>query len=159
MRALPSITSSGMRKPLPPVTRPSAWIPTWQWPTSAKALPSITSSGMRKPLPPTTRPSAWIPTWQWPTIAKAIPLRDLGRKQKRNKPTQEQDNLAILASRYPPVFGTHSSLANTITTQTERTTKPRTYVQSEHTPSQRDIPVLFRSPASTISPPPRSSVV
>ena len=33
------------------------------------------------------------------SLLEAMPLSDLGSKKTRNKPTQEQDNLVILASR------------------------------------------------------------
>src|SRR3989442_693126 len=87
-----------MRKPLLPSTRLSAWILTMPLPTTTKAMPSGISSGMRKPWLLSIKPSAWILTMDGPTTIKVLPLRDLGRKQKRNKPTQEQDDLAFIAS-------------------------------------------------------------
>ena len=49
------------------------------------------------------------------SLPKVLPLSDLGSKKKRNKPTQKQDNLVILASRETP--------------------NPTPTYQSSHTPS------------------------
>src|SRR5258708_5170143 len=105
MRAILFMISSAMRKPLPPSIRLFGSIPRMPLPTPAKALPLITSSGMRRPLPPATRPFGSIPTLPRPTTTRATPLRDWETKKKRDKPTQEQEHLAILAREERPESG------------------------------------------------------